>query len=350
MSYIHSVAREIPTTTVKQTEVKEFAKTIFKNSNLDVEKYLPVFENSKIKSRPVLMDISWYGETKSFKEKNELFVIHATNMAEKSARLAIEKAKMLPSEIDIIIVVTSSGFVTPTLDANIIDLLGLSTDIKRIPIIGLGCAGGANSIARAGELSQLYPNKNILVITVETCTLTFRPSDKRKSNLIALSLFSDGSSSMVVSGKKKENSILIKTNASRKWRNSLDVMGWEIEMDGLQVVFDKSIPGLITKNFREFYMKFLNENKIEKEQIMHHLFHPGGAKVIEAFANSLELSEDNFQYSMKVLQEFGNISSPTIFFVIEEFLKDQKFNSGELGLFSAMGPGFSSDLVLFTTT
>ena len=350
MSYIHSVAREVPVSTVKQEEVREFAKTIFKNSNLDVDKYLPVFENSKIKSRPVLMDISWYGETKSFKEKNELFVVHATAMAEKSARLAIEKAGMLPSDIDIIIVVTSSGFVTPTLDASLIDLLGLSTDVKRVPIIGLGCAGGANSIARAGELSQLYPNKNILVITVETCTLTFRPADKRKSNLIALSLFSDGSSSMVVSGEKKEKSIQIKTNASRKWRNSLDVMGWEIEMDGLQVVFDKSIPGLITKNFPEFYMKFLKENNVEKDQIKHHLFHPGGAKVIEAFANSLEISEDNFYYSMKVLQEFGNISSPTIFFVIEEFLKGQNFSSGELGLFSAMGPGFSSDIILFTTT
>lgn len=350
MSYIHSVAREVPAQTVKQEEVREFAKAIFKNSDLEIEKYLPVFENSKIKSRPILKEIAWYGETKTFKEKNELFVTHATEMAEKSARQAIEKANLLPSEIDIILLVTSSGFVTPTLDAKLIDLLGLSTDVKRIPIIGLGCAGGANSIARAGELSSIYPNKNILVITVETCTLTFRPADKRKSNLIALSLFSDGSSSMVVSGREKRNSILIKTNASRKWRDSLDVMGWEIEMDGLQVVFDKSIPGLIAKNFREFYMKFLNDNKIEKEKIQHHLFHPGGAKVIEAFANALEIGEDNFYYSMKVLQEYGNISSPTIFFVIEDFLKDQKFTRGELGLFSAMGPGFSSDIILFETT
>jgi len=350
MSYIHSVAREVPSNTVKQDEVKEFAKAIFKNSNLEIEKYLPVFENSKIKSRPVLKDISWYGETKSFKEKNELFVTHATEMAATSAKLAIEKANLLPSEIDIIIVVTSSGFITPTLDAQLIDLLGLSTDVKRIPIIGLGCAGGANSIARAGELSQLYPNKNILVITVETCTLTFRPADKRKSNLIALSLFSDGSSSMIVSGKEKKNSISIKANASRKWRNSLDVMGWEIEMDGLQVVFDKSIPGLITQNFREFYMKFLDENKIEKNKIKYHLFHPGGVKVIEAFAKALEIGEDNFNYSMKILQEYGNISSPTIFFVIDEFLNDQKFSGGELGLFSAMGPGFSSDIILFETT
>ena len=98
-------------------------------------------------------------------------------------------------------------------------------------------------------------------------------------------------------------------------------MGWEIEMDGLQVVFDKSIPGLITKNFRDFYMKFLKENNVEKDQIKHHLFHPGGAKVIEAFANSLEISEDNFYYSMKVLQEFGNISSPTIFFVRYGWIK-----------------------------
>lgn len=350
MSYIHSVAKSIPPTNVKQEDVREFAKAVFKNTNLDIEKYLPVFENSKIKTRPVLKDISWYGETKTFKEKNELFVIHAKDLAESAARLAIEKANLLPKDIDIIILVTSSGFVTPTLDAPIIDSLGLSTDVKRIPIIGLGCAGGASGIARAGELSKLYPDKNILLIAVETCTLTFRPADKRKANLIALSLFSDGASAMIVSGRTKENSIQIHTNASRKWRNSLDVMGWEIEMDGLQVVFDKSIPGLISKNYLDFYNLFLEQNNLEKNKISHYLFHPGGAKVLEAFSQALDISEDNFYYSMKVLQEYGNVSSPTIMFVIEEFLKDQKFNSGQYGLFSAMGPGFSSDLVLFTTT
>jgi alkylresorcinol/alkylpyrone synthase len=168
--------------------------------------------------------------------------------------------------------------------------------------------------------------------------------------LIALSLFADGSSSMIVSGREKKNSIRIGSNASRKWRDSLNVMGWEIEMDGLQVVFDKSIPGLITKNFRDFYMKFLNDNKVLREEIKHYLFHPGGIKVIEAFTNSLEIGEEKFYYSMKILQEYGNISSPTIFFVIEDFLKDQNFRSGELGLFSAMGPGFSSDIILFETT
>lgn len=350
MSYIHSVAKSTPSTNVKQEDVREFAKAVFRNSNLDVDKYLPVFENSKIKTRPVLKDISWYGETKTFKEKNELFVIHARDLAFNSAKLAIEQANLLPKEIDIIILVTSSGFVTPTLDAPLIDLLGLSTDVKRIPIIGLGCAGGANGIARAGELSKLYPDKNILLITVETCTLTFRPADKRKANLIALSLFSDGSGSMIISGKKKDQSIKIETNASRKWRNSLDVMGWEIEMDGLQVVFDKSIPGLITKNYLDFYNQFLEQNKLAKDAIKHYLFHPGGAKVLEAFSQALDVSEDQFYYSLKVLQEFGNVSSPTILFVIEEFLKEQKFQSGEYGLFSAMGPGFSSDIVLFQTT
>lgn len=348
--FIHSVGSSTPETFIDQKTVKELAIELFKNSSLEIEKYLPVFENTEIEHRPILMPIEYYSQNKTFKEKNDLFFEKAFSLAEKSIQTALEKSNIDKNEIELFFLVTSSGFVTPTLDASLIDKLGLSTDIIRIPFTGLGCCGGAYSLARALEYTKIYPNKKILITTVETCSLTFRPSDKRTANIIALSLFSDGASSMILSAEEKKNSIQVLNSKSRKWRNSLDVMGWEVAQDGLQVIFDKSIPVLIMRYFRDFYNEFLNENKLDENKMKHFLYHPGGMKVLKAFSKCLEIEFDKLKYSYQVLKNFGNLSSPTIFFVIEEFLKKQEFNSGEMGTMTAMGPGFSSELLSFKTT
>ncbi len=348
--FIHSVAHQTPETFIDQIAVEKLAEELFKNSSLDLDKYRPIFQNTEIDQRPILMPIEYYSKDKTFKEKNDLFFEKALELSEKSIRKCLEQEKISPEEIGVFILVTSSGFVTPTLDATLIDKLQLSTDALRLPLTGLGCCGGAYSLARAMEYSKIFPNKKILITTVETCTLTFRPSDKRTANLVALSLFSDGASSMVVSSIPKKNSIQVLNSKSRKWRNSLDVMGWEVANDGLQVIFDKSIPALILKYFKEFYEEFLNENGLNHKEMKHFLYHPGGMKVLKAFARCLEIELEQLKYSHKILKNFGNLSSPTIFFVIEEFLKQKEFKLGEIGTMTAMGPGFSSELLSFITT
>lgn len=350
MAYIHSVETAIPDNLIKQDTIQEFSKELFHGSSFNVERLTPVFQNAQIESRPVIEEINWYTRTRSFKEKNEYFLQNALKLSTDSAQKAIQNAHISPEDVDILVVVTSSGFATPTLDARLIDILGLSTDVIRIPLIGLGCAGGAYSLSRVMELSIVYPEKNILIIAVETCTLTFRPADKRKANFIALSLFSDGAAACVLSGKKSANSIKLLKSASRKWRNSLDVMGWDIEDDGLQVIFDRSIPSLVLEHFFEFYQKFLETYNIDKESIKHFLFHPGGMKVIDAFIKTLSLEKEKFIYSREVLRKFGNMSSPTILFVIKNFLENQKYGKSEKGIMSALGPGFTCELLLFETT
>jgi alkylresorcinol/alkylpyrone synthase len=348
--YINSIATSTPETFIDQETVKDLAKSLFENTELDIEKYLPIFENTHITRRPILMPIEYYSKDKTFVEKNNLFYETALQLSKQAIQAVLAKSNIEASEIGIFILVTSSGFVTPTLDAALIDIIGLPTDCIRVPLTGLGCAGGAYSIARGREFAQIYPEKKILILTVETCSLTFRPSDKRKANLVALSLFSDGASAMIVSGQKVENSIRVLSSKSRKWRNSLNVMGWEVADDGLQVIFDKSIPLLIQRNFRAFYDLFIQEVKLDHKTIEHFLFHPGGMKVIEAFSESLQIDIEKFQYSYSVLKNFGNLSSPTIFFVINEFLNEKKFHPNEKGIFCAMGPGFSCELSHFETT
>jgi alkylresorcinol/alkylpyrone synthase len=350
MGYIHSISTSIPTTFVEQADVENLAIELFSGTELDIQKYLPIFQNTLINKRPILMPIEYYSKDKTFKEKNDLFVETAFELSKSAILNVLEKSNTQPEEIAAFFLITSSGFVTPTLDARLIDAVSLSTDCIRIPLVGLGCAGGCYGLARANEFTKLYPNKKILLVAVETCTLTFRPSDKRKANLVALSLFSDGASALLLSSEKKEESIEIFNSKSRKWRNTLDIMGWEVAEDGLQVIFDRSIPYLIKKNYLDFYKNFLNENSLENASIKHFLFHPGGAKVLQAFEEVLERDSSYFFHSYEILKNFGNLSSPTIYFVIENFLKEKKFTPNELGVFSAMGPGFSGELSYFKTS
>lgn len=350
MAYIQSIARSLPESRLKQSQIKEFASTLFANSDLQLGRLLPVFENSTIKSRPILKDFQWYSQSRSFKEKNSSFLESALELGKTACLSVLSQSGLSKDEIGGFIVVTSSGFVTPTLDARLVDELDLNEDILRVPLTGLGCAGGAYGLARANEFANLYPGKNILLLAVETCSLTFRPADKKKANLVALSLFSDGASAVVLSSQKKENSISIEGSHSFKWKNSLDVMGWDVEDDGLQVIFDKSIPSIINKNYLEVFNKFLNKFNLSKNDLIHYLYHPGGKKVLDAFSESLEKPRDTFGYSAKILSEYGNMSSPTVLFVIDEFIKQKQFSPNERGIIGAMGPGFSSESLLFSTT
>ena len=350
MAYIHSLARALPEFSIQQNQIQEFARSVFEGSNLDLNRLLPVFKNSIIEKRPVLKDMEWYSKSKSFKEKNQEFLENSLILGKLACERAILKANLSPKDIDGFIVVTSSGFVTPTLDARLIDILNLREDILRMPLTGLGCAGGAYGLARANDLSKIYPDKNILVLAVETCTLTFRPDDKRKANLIALSLFSDGACALVLNSKPKANSIQLLGSHSYKWKNSLNVMGWDVEQDGLQVIFDKSIPSLINKNYLEIFSNFINLFKLNNDDIIHFLYHPGGKKVLDAFKSALNIEEEKLSYSTTILKNHGNMSSPTVLFVIDEFIESKNFQSGEKGIIGAMGPGFTSESLLFETT
>lgn len=349
MSYIHSIATYSPSHTVNQQEVKAFAKEIFSNSRFNLNRLLTVFDNTQIDRRTVLKELEWYGKSRSFKERNEEFCELGLELSTTVCQKVIQQAGLTPQDIDVLIVITSSGFVTPTLDARIIDELGFRDDIIRMPITGMGCAGGVYGLSRAREFSEFYPEKTILLVSVETCTLTFRPKDKRKANLVALSLFGDGAAAAIISSQKISSGIKLLGNLSQKWKNSLNIMGWNIHNDGLQVVFDKSIPDLIHKNFREVYDKFLKKFNKKEEDIKHFLFHPGGAKVIQAFEDVLNKKSDEFYYTSKILREYGNMSSPTVLYVIKEFLDQKQYGGSESGAISAMGPGFSCELVLFET-
>ena len=355
MPKIVSVSTYEPPYSIEQSNLKLLTKELFQDRFHQLDRLLNVFENGEIQSRQFCVPVEWYKQEHTFEERNNLYIELATKFSVEAINRCVENQNFLEEpvsleEINAIIFVSSSGISTPSIDAHVMNLIKFSNRIKRIPIWGLGCAGGASGISRAFDYCSAHPKEKVLVVCVELCSLTFQKNDYSKSNLVGASLFADGVACALVCGdevtiqtKKPIPSIL---NTASNWMpNSLDVMGWEIKDDGLHVIFSKDIPSIISNWLGPFIQEFLSENGITQDNLQHFIAHPGGKKVLKAYENALNLTEDFTAISREVLRSHGNMSSPTVLYVLEKFMLDD-CQAGEYGLLAALGPGFSGETVL----
>lgn len=336
-----------------QSEVKNFVLNLFAGRYKEIERLISVFDNSAIGRRHFSVPVEWVTQTHTFAERTAKFKEEAVKLAEAAVTACLEKALVPVSEINNIIYVTSTGVMTPTLDAVLFNKLGFDKHIKRTPLWGLGCAGGAAGISRAMEYTKAYPTHNALVVAVELCGLTFQKDDLSKSNIVAASLFSDGCAAALISGSENpfcsRDGLELIDSQSTIYEDSLDVMGWDIVNDGFKVIFSRDIPQIVKEYVHPNIEELLSKYEIPLENVKHYVTHPGGLKVIDAYEESLGLPQGTLNYSRNVLREHGNMSSPSVLYVLHDFLRDAKYQPDEYGLLSALGPGFSSELVLFKT-
>jgi alkylresorcinol/alkylpyrone synthase len=255
--------------------------------------------------------------------------------------------------VDHVVFVSSTGESTPSLDARLANLLGFRQDVRRTPIWGLGCAGGAAGLSRARDFALADPAARVLLVALELCSLTFQRGDLDRRNLVATSLFSDGAAAAVVMGADAEpagdapsHSLELLASRSTLWPDTLDVMGWTVDQKGFHVVFSRDIPSIVRSWVRANLEEFLAANALELGDVAHVIAHPGGPKVLAAYATSLGLPMEAFRHAREVLRTCGNMSSPTCLFVLERTLEAGDFHPGELGVVSALGPGFSSEYLL----
>ncbi|PWA12413.1 type III polyketide synthase [Pueribacillus theae] len=358
MPYILSVGTESPPHYFSQEEVKNFVRELFHSQFRNIDRLLNIFHNGQIEGRYFSAPLEWFQKEHTFSEKNNLYIELAVELGVKAIEKALHNvnffAKPVPfKEIDAIFFISSSGISTPSIDALIMNKLPFSNHLKRIPIWGLGCAGGAAGISRAFEYCTAFPEANVLILSVELCSLTFQKGDLTKSNLIGTSLFADGvacglvcgDESTLLSTSRLRNSPYILGNSSAFMPESEDVMGWEIKNTGLHVIFSKDIPQIIEGWLKPNVVEFLEKYDLSIHQVQHFVAHPGGRKVLEAYERTLNLSEDKLSISADVLKKYGNMSSATILYVLQQFLL-QNLDEYDIGLLMALGPGFSSETVL----
>jgi alkylresorcinol/alkylpyrone synthase len=339
-----STATAVPPHRVEQREIKEFARGLFAGKFRDLERLLPIFDNGLIKARYFCQPLEWFGQEWSFPERNALYVEHALELSEKATRRCLDRVGAKPEEIGALFFVSTTGISTPSLDAKLLFRLGLSPNLKRIPVWGLGCAGGAAGVARAADYARAYPDELVLVVAVELCSLTFQVGDISKSNLVASSLFADGAAAVLLGSG--EGPQILGSHATT-WPNTEDVMRWDLVETGLKVRFAKSVPQIVRTRTGATVEEACKMHSVAPEDLRHLVVHPGGAKVIEAYEEALRLEPGSLDLPREVLREYGNMSSVSVLFVLERFLKDYQPGSGEYGAISALGPGFSAEHVLF---
>ena len=334
----------VPPHVIPQSEAAHYAKSLFAQVR-DIGRLIPVFENTGIAKRYSCVPIEWYLGDHGWLDRTALYVDNAVNLLETVTNRLLEEAGLARQDIDAIVTVSTTGVATPSLDALLVERMGLRRDIKRLPVFGLGCAGGVIGLARAADLARATPGSKVLFLVVELCALTFRKNDTSKSNIVATALFGDGAAGAILStaGEGPE----LGAAGEYTWPHSLEVMGWDMAEDGLKARFAKSIPDLVAKDFRLLLDEFLDRNRIALSDVDAFACHPGGAKVLDALEDALEMPRGGLEDSRATLRDYGNMSAVTALFVAERMNVRHK---RQRTLLTALGPGFSSVFLVLENT
>ncbi|HMJ62894.1 MAG TPA: 3-oxoacyl-[acyl-carrier-protein] synthase III C-terminal domain-containing protein [Bryobacteraceae bacterium] len=284
----------------------------------------------------------------SWGEANNKWIAATLELGEKAVCGAMTAAGTAPSAIGAFVFVSITGIASPSIEARLINKMGLSTRMKRIPIFGLGCVAGAAGIARAADYVKAYPKEACLLLSVELCSLTVQRDDLSAANLISTGLFGDGAAAVVVSGSECEAQAgpEIVDTRSTFYPDTEEVMGWDISEKGFRIVLSRDVPDVVLRNLGRDADEFLADNGLERRDIGSWVIHTGGPKVLEATETALDLPRGALDVSWQCLRKTGNLSSASVLFVLEETMKHRRPEPGTWGILAAMGPGFCSELVL----
>lgn len=344
MPHIAAIGTAVPDYTLTPAAVKDFAAGLFHAAFRDIDRLLKVFDNTHITCRYIARPLEWYHTPRTFPETNALYQETALALSRQAAEQAITRANLSPADIGALIFVSNTGLATPSLDVPLVQDLGLPAHTIRLPLWGLGCSGGVSSLSRAAELMPGLNGRAVLLIAVEICSATFQHSDRSKANLIALSLFADGAAAVVLHPDGTGPEIL--ANHSILIPDTSHFMGWDMVPSGFKLRFSRHIPALVRNHMQAYLHQACQHWHLDPAAIKHYVVHPGGTRVIEAYAENFKLPVDYFQSAQHVITHYGNMSSPTVLFVLQQFLAHTP-PSGDYGVMLALGPGFSVEHVLF---
>jgi alkylresorcinol/alkylpyrone synthase len=301
----------------------------------------------QVSGRYLSLPMQEYYGLDSFAKSNQAWTRVAPELGEKAVKQALERAGLEARDIDHFFFVTVTGIAVPSIDARLINRLGMRTDIKRTPMFGLGCVAGAAGVARASDYVRSFPEQTSLLLSIELCSLTLQKEDLSIANIVASGLFGDGAAAVIVEGGARGGSgPQILGSRSVFYPHSEQMMGWEIVPSGFKIVLSAAVPELVRSHLRADVDSFLAEHGLDRRRISHWIAHTGGPKILQAMEDSLDLPSGALKRSWDSLKDTGNISSASVLFVLDAMLADQAARPGDYGLLMAMGPGFCSEMIL----
>jgi alkylresorcinol/alkylpyrone synthase len=344
---IASVASAFPQHYYRQEVLTAELKKIWRGK-LDNPKLLDrVHSHAGVEGRYLALPAESYEHLHTFGQSNNAWIECAQELGEQAICRALTQAGLGTQDLHVLFDVSVTGIASPALDARLINRMGLSPNLKRTPIFGLGCVAGAAGIARAADYVRAYPDQVACLLSVELCSLTLLKEDVSTANLISSGLFGDGAAAVIVTGSGRTASgPEILATRSVFYPNTESVMGWDISEKGFQIVLSPDVPQMAEKHLGSDVDEFLASQGIERRDIGAWILHPGGPKVMDATEAALGLPKEALVVSRECLRKVGNLSSASVLVVLQEFMTSYRPAAGTYGLLAAMGPGFCSELVL----
>lgn len=344
---ICAVARGLPPHYADQEALIAAFRALWARQHFNLERLEDLHRAVQVGGRYLARPLAEYEQLVTFAQRNAAWTESATELGEVVVRAALDRAGVSPEEVDHLYFVTVTGIATPSIDARLVDRLGLRPDVKRTPIFGLGCVAGTAGLARAADYLRAFPQQVAVLLSVELCSLTLQREDLSIANIIASGLFGDGAAAVVLTGAARAP-VGPRVIASRSvfYPHTERMMGWDVVDGGFKVVLSSKVPQLVREHIRGDVDTFLAQHGLARRDLQHIVAHTGGPKVLEAFEAALELPPDALARSWASLRQTGNLSSASVLFVLEDLLASGEARPGDRGLVMAMGPGFCAELVL----
>ena len=336
-----SLATAVPPNIFLQKDVLAAAWDVFGPRLPQFETLSSVFANTGIIKRHGVKPFDWYLQPRGWPERTKAFLEGAEALFVEAAEKALANAQLSAGEIDTVVTVCSTGIATPSLEARVAGRMGFRADVSRVPVFGLGCAGGVSGLSIAARLAQARPGTNVLLVAVELCSLALRLDELTKANIVATSLFGDGAAALILRAGDG-GATRIEHSGEHLWPDTLGIMGWNVDPEGFGVIFQRTIPDFVTENLKPAVTRILDGMQLTMADIDRFICHPGGARVITALETALELHQGTLDHERQVIADCGNMSAPTVLFVLE-----RARNAGlqPRSLLTALGPGFTASCV-----
>ncbi|WP_188406583.1 type III polyketide synthase [Psychroflexus salis] len=343
---ITSAVSQLPEYSKTTAEVIPFVELWLANEDDRFRrKVVKLFEGAGVDQRYSIMDPEEVFTATSFEDKNKIYEREAKSLGKKVLQKALKDADWEASDLDYIITVSCTGIMIPSLDAYLINELGLREDVIRLPVTEMGCAAGISGIIYAKQFLAANPNKRAAVVAFEAPTATFQLNDMSMANMVSAAIFGDGAACVLLSSNEKDQGPSILGEGMYHFYDATHMMGFDLTNSGLKMILDIEVPQTIADHFPKIIHPFLAKYNTKIEEIDHLIFHPGGKKIIQTVEHLFSDLGKNINDTKAVLQLFGNMSSATVLFVLERILQ-QKPKKDEKGIMLSFGPGFSAQRVL----
>jgi alkylresorcinol/alkylpyrone synthase len=347
MAKIISVATAVPDHVVGIDDVRRLVPRVF-GARHDVDRLLEIVERAGIESRRLVDPVERTLERRTLGERNDRYIACSRELGERALVAALEHADLGPRDVDLIVTTSCTGFAIPSIDAWLANRLGMRTDVRRLPITELGCAGGAAGLARAADFIRAYPDATAAVLAVELPSLTFQPQDDAMANVVSSFLFGDGAAAVVLSGRRSSRpGARVLASRSALFPGTLDLMGFDLKNTGFHIVLSPAIPLVVERRLADELAPLLDGAGVTPRDLDFFVLHPGGTRVLESLAEALAVAPERLAGSRRVLARHGNLSSASVLFVYRDFLDQGPLpEPGAKGLLAAFGPGFACEMLL----